>query len=541
MVTAMSIRRRPATFNTAIYIRLSQEDGDKAESNSVTNQKKLLLDYIEKHEDLVLYDIFIDDGYTGSSFERPDFQRMMQCVDKGQVNCIVVKDTSRFGRDNITMGLYFREFAQNGIRVLSYLDNWDSFGNQDNLMIDFKSLIHTQYVRDTSAKINATVLAKQQAGEFIGSFASYGYKKAPDNKNKLIIDEYPATIVKRIFDLYIKGHGKQSIARMLTNEGIESPSEYKKSNGDNYINPRRIGTTKWTYSTIDSILKKEIYTGKMVQGTKKNILFSNGKQLNIAREDYIVVPNTHEAIIDEDTWEKTQKLLEQRYIEPNLMENMNIFAGQLRCADCGQAMTKVSYPKAGGKEHRFCCGLYKRNGKDHCSQHMIPYEVLKGIVLADVRQLILSMESQLEELVKKQKSGDIDLEAIQLREVEKVKKELEKVARLKKDCYEDFKEDLISKGEYVSYREDYVTQEEKLIKRLKIMEAKLNVDHSLEISERPEVKRFLESKDIDSLSREVTLELIDCIKIHENQKVSIVYNLPEEIASLFSETYVVEK
>lgn len=538
MVATMHNRRKPVVFNTAIYIRLSQEDGDKIESNSVTNQKKLLLDYIKQHEDLVLYDVFVDDGYTGSSFDRPDFGRMMQCVNNGEINCIVVKDTSRFGRDNITVGLYFREFAQNRIRVLSYLDNWDSFKNQDNLMIDFKSLIHTQYVRDTSAKINATVFAKQQAGEFIGAFPSYGYKKDPNNKNKLIIDDYPATIVRRIFDLYIKGQGKQSIARTLTNEGIECPSTYKRSNGENYTNPNKIESTKWTYSTVDSMLKREIYTGKMVQGTKKNVLFSNGKQESIAREDYIVVPDTHEAIIDEDTWETAQKLLKQRYVEPDLVTNMNVFAGHLRCADCGQTMAKVSYPKAGGKEHRFCCGLYKRSGKDHCTQHMIPYEVLKGIVLEDVRQLILSMENQLEALVKKQKSGDIDLGEIQRREVDKIKKELEKTARRKKSCYEDYKEELISKEEYISYREDYAEQEEQLTKKLKSLEAKLAKEQPQEISERPEVKRFLENKDIKTLSREVVLEMIDCIKVHENQKISIAYNLPEEIANLFSETYV---
>jgi hypothetical protein len=405
-------------------------------------------------------------------------------------------------------------------------------------MIDFKSLIHTQYVRDASAKIRATVSAKQRAGEFIGAFASYGYKKDPTNKNKLVIDKYPSTIVKRIFTLYLKGMGKQAIARLLNQEAIPCPSEYKKANGDNYKNPRKLGsTTYWTYSTIDSILNKEIYTGKMVQGTKENVLFNKGKQNSVPKEEYIVVPDTHEAIIDQATWEKVQKLLTQRHRTPDLTTNMNVFAGHLKCADCGRAMAKLSYPKKAGIEYRFCCGNYKKNGKNYCSQHMIQYDILKGIVLEDIRQLILSMENQLEELIRKQKSGEIDLQKIQEREIDKVRSELGKIAKLKKECYEDFKEDLISKEEYISYREDYVKKEEKLELQLKSLESKLDKGKPIDIGKRPEVKKFLKNKNIETLSREIVIEMIDSVEIHENQKVSIIYNLPEEVATLFSPTY----
>jgi len=539
----MNNRKRPEIFNTAIYIRLSQDDGDKKESDSVTNQRSLLLDYIEEFEDIVLHDVFIDDGFTGSNFNRPNFQRMLKCIDSGEINCIVIKDLSRFGRDHITMGQYLgRDFPTKNVRVLSYLDNWDSLEQPYGLMMEIKNLLNTQYVRDTSAKIRAVISNKQKKGEFIGSSPSYGYKKDPRNKNKLIIDEYPSTIIRRIFNLFVEGYGKQRIAKILDSEGILCPSEYKKSIGSKYQNPKKLNsTTFWTYATIDSILRKEIYIGNMVQGTKETILFSDGKQQVIPRENHTIVCNTHEAIIDPNTWEKVQTLLTKNRRMPDLTKNNHVFKGYLKCADCGRAMAKSSHStKAEGKKYYFSCGGYKRIGKHICSMHKISYDVLQGIVLSDIKQLVLSMESQLEKLIKQQKPNESALQKVQEQELQKLKAELEKVAKLKKECYEDYKEELISKDEYVSYRRDYITKEEKLLLQINSLEAKLGNAQALDISEQPEVKKFLKNKSIDALSHEVVVEMISDIHIHEDQKVSITYNLSEEVAKLFSPTYTAE-
>ena len=288
-------------FNVAVYIRLSREDGDKEESDSVGNQRKLLTDYVAKKEDFILYDTYIDDGYSGTNFNRPSFQRMIADIQDGKVNCVVVKDLSRFGRDYIDTGRYLeRYFPDLGVRFISVTDSIDSMKQAYDMLLPIKNIFNEQYARDISKKIQATVKSKQKAGEFIGAFTSYGYKKSPVNKNKLVIDDYAASVVRRIFSLYIQGYGKQKIAKLLNAEGILCPAEYKKVNGENYKNCNRLeSTTYWSYSTINSILHREMYVGNMVQGTKHQRMRS--KQKKKPKEDWIIVENTHEPIIDKET------------------------------------------------------------------------------------------------------------------------------------------------------------------------------------------------------------------------------------------------
>ena len=230
-----------------------------------------------------------------------------------------------------------------------------------DMLLPIKNIFNEQYARDISKKIQATVKSKQKAGEFIGAFTSYGYKKSPVNKNKLVIDDYAADVVRRIFSLYIQGYGKQRIAKLLNAEGILCPAEYKKVNGENYKNCNRLeSTTYWSYSTINSILHREMYVGNMVQGTKHQRMRS--KQKKMPKEDWIIVENTHEPIIDKETWEKAQSLLKKRTRELDLETNKNIFAGFVKCGDCGRAMTKNMWRRAdGSKTYSLYCGTYKRS------------------------------------------------------------------------------------------------------------------------------------------------------------------------------------
>ena len=285
-------------FNVAVYIRLSREDGDKEESDSVGNQRRLLTEYIAKKEEFILYDIYIDDGYSGTNFNRPDFQRMITDIEEGKVNCVIVKDLSRFGRDYIDTGRYLeRYFPEVGVRFISVTDGIDSMKQTYDMLLPIKNIFNEQYARDISKKIQSTMKSKQKAGEFIGAFTSYGYKKSPVNKNKLVIDDYAASVVRRIFSLYIHGFGKQKIAKILNEEGILSPVEYKKFNCDNYRNAKCLGsTTYWSYSAVNSILHRQMYVGNMVQGTKHQSMRSRQKKM--PKEDWIIVENTHEPIID---------------------------------------------------------------------------------------------------------------------------------------------------------------------------------------------------------------------------------------------------
>lgn len=536
----MKLQKVLDLFNVAIYIRLSREDGDKEESDSVGNQRKLLAEYIAKKEDFILYDVYVDDGYSGTNFNRPSFQKMIADIEDGKVNCVVVKDLSRFGRDYIDTGRYLeRYFPEMGVRFISVTDSIDSMKQAYDMLLPIKNIFNEQYARDISKKIQATVKSKQKAGEFIGAFTSYGYKKSPVDKNKLVIDDYAADVVRRIFSLYIQGYGKQKIAKLLNAEGVLCPAEYKKVNGENYKNCNRLeSTTYWSYSTINSILHREMYVGNMVQGTKHQRMRS--KQKKMPKEEWIVVKNTHEPIIDKTTWEKAQTLLQKRTRELDLETNKNIFAGFVKCGDCGRAMAKNMWRRAdGSKTYSLYCGTYKRNGKQYCTPHTLPMVVLEDIVLGDLKAIVDNVDN-LKELVQSQSFTASKVKRIADTELSKIKAELERVKRLKKSIYEDYREELISKEEFLSYREDYLKKEELYSKQIEALEEKKNDNVTEDVFETPWLKRLLELKDIEALDRDIVVEMISEIKVYENRKIKITYNFGNELEHLFSSVYSVE-
>ena len=536
----MKLQKVLNLFNVAIYIRLSREDGDKEESDSVGNQRKLLTEYVAKKDDFILYDVYVDDGYSGTNFNRPSFQRMIADIEDGKVNCVVVKDLSRFGRDYIDTGRYLeRYFPELGVRFISVTDSIDSMKQAYDMLLPIKNIFNEQYARDISKKIQATVKSKQKAGEFIGAFTSYGYKKSPVDKNKLVIDDYAADVVRRIFSLYIQGYGKQRIAKLLNAEGILCPAEYKKVNGENYKNCNRLeSTTYWSYSTINSILHREMYVGNMVQGTKHQRMRS--KQKKMPKEEWIIVENTHEPIIDKATWEKAQSLLQKRTRELDLETNKNIFAGFVKCGDCGRAMTKNMWRRAdGSKTYSLYCGTYKRNGKQYCTPHTLPMAVLEDIVLGDLKAIVDSVDN-LKELVQSQSFTASKVKRIADTELSKIKAELERVKRLKKSIYEDYREELISKEEFLSYREVYLKKEELYSKQIEALEEKKKDNVTEDVFETPWLKRLLELKDIETLDRDIVVEMISEIKVYENRKIKITYNFGNELEHLFSSVYSVE-
>lgn len=536
----MALQKVLNLFNVAVYIRLSREDGDKEESDSVGNQRKLLTEYVNKKDEFILYDVYVDDGYTGTNFNRPDFQRMIADIEAGKVNCVVVKDLSRFGRDYIDTGRYLeRIFPELGVRFISVTDGIDSIKQAYDMLLPIKNIFNEQYARDISNKIQATVKSKQKAGDFIGAFTSYGYKKSPANKNKLIIDEYASDVVRRIFSLYIQGYGKQRIAKVLNAEGILCPAEYKKVMGLNYNNPNRLdSTTYWSYSTINSILHREMYVGNMVQGTKHQRMRSKQKKMD--KDSWIIVENTHEPIIDKETWEKAQSLLHKRTRELDLETNKNIFAGFVKCADCGRAMAKNMWRHAdGSKTYSLYCGTYKRNGKEFCTPHTLPMKVLEEIVLSDLKALVQNVDN-LKELVKSQQFTASKVKRITDTELSKMRSELERVKKLKQSVYEDYREELISKEEFLSYREDYLKKEELYSKQIKALEEKKKENVTEDVFETPWLKRLLELKDIEALDRDIVVEMISDIKVYENRKIKITYNFSNELEYLFSSVYSAE-
>jgi site-specific DNA recombinase len=529
----MSSNFHLSLFNTALYIRLSREDGDKEESDSVGNQRSLLTEYALSKGEFSLYQTYVDDGYTGTNFNRPAFQHMMADIEDGKVNCVIVKDLSRFGRDYIDTGQYLeRRFPALGVRFISISDNIDSIRQSYDLLLPIKNIFNEQYARDISAKIHTTMKSKQKAGEFIGAFSSYGYKKSPLNKNNLITDPYAAEIVRSIFSMFTQGFGKQQIANHLNREGILCPAEYKRVNGENYKNGNhQDGSALWSYSTINSILHKEIYIGNMVQGTKMQTMRSPQKK--IAQENWIIVEHTHDPIIDMNTWKLTKNLLHKRTRSPALAPAPNIFSGFIRCGDCGKTMVKNSWKKAdGSKSSTFYCGTYKRNGKDFCSPHALPQKILEEIIHEDLNK-ILQNSGDISKFIQKVILSTTECIPNSSHEMEKIKNNLDRIRKLKKSVYEDYKDELITKEEFLSYHKDYLKKESLYQRQIETL-SNNNTETSVNQTEFTSWSTYLtHNNDVLSLNREVITELIDQILVYEGHKIKIIYNFSNEANIIF--------
>ena len=281
-------------YRCAVYLRLSRSDGDQQESNSIKNQRALLNDYLGKHPELHKVDEYVDDGYSGTNFERPDFKRMMQDIENRKINCIIVKDLSRFGRNYIETGRYLeRIFPFMGVRFIAINDHYDSAEDNDDkgrILIPFNNLINDTYCRDISMRVRSHLDVKRKEGQFIGSFAGYGYQKDPKDKNHLIIDEYAAGIVQEIFKQKLNGMSSQRIASYLNKLGVLPPNEYKRANGFNYTCGFQAGLNqKWTVVSVNRILKNESYTGTLIQGKRRKINYKVKKSHDVGSENWIRV------------------------------------------------------------------------------------------------------------------------------------------------------------------------------------------------------------------------------------------------------------
>ena len=506
---------------TALYCRLSREDGDRMESDSIGNQRKLLESYIENHSELVMAACYADDGYTGTNFQRPAFQRMLLDIESGRIRCVLVKDLSRFGRDYIETGRYLeRWLPEHGVRFIAVTDNIDSVRGAYDMMMPLKNLFNTQYARDISQKVKSSLHAKQQRGEFIGAFASYGYCKDPQNHNRLVIDPPAAEVVRRIFTLFENGMGNIRIAKQLNEEGIPCPSEYKRLTGEKYRNNHRLETTTyWTYATIHRILQNEMYIGNMEQG-RDDRLQMHGKAKRKDRSQWTVVSDTHQPIIEKDQWQRVHALLHANTRTPDFQQNVSPFAGFLKCGDCGRAMVKTTWS---GKTF-YTCGSYKRYGASVCSKHYIAHDVVAKVVLDDLNRLLAAVENlrQLAQQGAAQRpSSDGD-------PPQKLEAALQRIQRRRQSAYEDYQDALISKEEFLRYRSDYDAQEQALQAQLDKLRGSVQ-DDPLSL---PWVKELLASGQLAELDRPTVAAAIREIRVYEGNRMEIDYLLPEGCRAL---------
>lgn len=447
------------SFLAADYLRLSSEDGDKAESDSIRNQRSLIQDFVKKHSDISLVEEYVDDGYSGANFERPAFQRMMEDVRNHKINCIIVKDLSRLGRNYIETGRYLEKiFPVLGVRFIAVNDHYDSADTKndtDQIIVPFKNLINDAYCRDISIKIRSQLDIKRKKGQFIGSYAGYGYFKDPNDKNHLVIDEYAAEIVRLIFHMKIEGFSADRIALKLNEMGVLTPMEYKRSCGFNYNSGFRSGNEpKWGASSVLRILKNELYVGTMVQGKSRKINYKVKVSREIEPENWIKVEGTHEPIITREMFDCVQNLMKLDTRTSPEKESIYVFSGLLRCGDCGQNMVRRSVRKNGKQYFYYHCSTFKSG--EGCSSHNISDVTLQKVVLNAIRNQIAlivkadAIIAQIENIPQQQfgiKVLDTQMKALGV--------EIQKYKDLKSNLYQDMIDGIITREEYRDIKQTF--------------------------------------------------------------------------------------
>ena len=381
---------------TALYCRLSQEDMMQGESNSIRNQRMILQKYAEDHGFRNI-EYYIDDGYSGANFNRPDFKRMMSDIESGKVATVIVKDQSRLGRDYLQTGMLMEiTFPQYDIRFIAINDGVDS-ANGISDFSGIKNYFNDFYARDTSKKIRAVQRAKGERGERVGTAIAYGYMKDPDDPKRLVPDKPAAEIVKRIFDMYTKGIGIRRICAILEAEKIDNASVYLfKTRGTRVGNPNLNAPYHWAQNTVRRILSNRIYCGDTVNFQTYSKSNKLKKRIKNAEEDMLIFENTHEAIIDRKTFDMVQKHFEGRK-RPDIQGEMDKYAGYLFCGECGSRLYLHRAFSIDPEKNFFQCGGYQTKGKSHCTAHYINENVVDTIVLADLKRVTEYARSRTEE------------------------------------------------------------------------------------------------------------------------------------------------
>lgn len=518
------------------YIRLSKEDinrgKDKDDSNSVTNQKALLDDYYQQHinEFESVEPPYVDDGYTGTDTNRDSFQKLLSDIYAKKVNCVIVKDLSRLSRNYTDAGSLIENlFVQMNVRFISLAESIDSYLNPDsisNLIVPITNVINDNFCYQTSKKIRQVFDMKRRNGEFIGGFAAYGYRKNPKDKNALIVDEEAAEIVKNIYEWFLDGMSKNAIVRNLNDHGILCPSEYKKSKGLNYQNPSGSERPLWGAKTVSDILKNRLYIGDMVQGRQRVKSYKIHTQEQVPENEWYIVENTHEPIIERPIFEKVQELLKRDTRTAPQKKKLYLFSGFLRCADCGKAMSRSQVK---GTVYYFC-RTYKDQSKTACTKHSIKHNRLEAAVLYAIQQqvyLAVHYANTLEYIstAPLQKSQSIRIEAL----IEAKEKERSKIMRYKQSIYQDWKDGEITHSDYRHMSEDYERQIAALGEVLKNLHAEREELQNGITAESPCLVVFKKFENIDKLTREVLVELVDHIKVHENGNISVKFKFADEL------------
>lgn len=512
------------TYRACIYTRLSRDDGDKPESDSIANQRALIRDYLKQHKEITIVSEHSDDGYSGVNFERPGFAEMMDEIREGKVDCVVVKDLSRFGRNYIEAGNYIEKvFPFMGVRFIAINDSYDSSdkSQSDSLVIPFKNLINDAYCKDISVKIRSQLEIKRKKGEYIGAFVVYGYVKDPEDHNRIIVDTYAAEVVRAIFRWKMAGMSQNRIADKLNSQGVLCPMEYKLSMGVKVQTNFRVHKqAKWSAVSVTRILTNELYTGVLLQGKSSTPNYKVKKRFDKEQSEWIRIENAHEAIITAGEFETVQELLgKDTRISPD-EEALYPLAGYVVCGDCGQNMVRKTIPRRGKKYVYYVCSTNK--AKKGCSSHSISENKLMDAVLHVIKEQIstvMRIEGLLEmaqSLPENQRNiFNYDAQIVKLQE------EIERNKGFRMKLYESLEEGMIDKDEYFIFKKNYSDKISLAEKNIQSLEAERDAAVEKNAADYSWVDAFKKYEGIKRVERQVVVNLISEIRVYEGNVVEI--------------------
>ncbi len=528
-------------FYAAMYLRLSRDDEDrdgqiKSESNSIRSQRELIKSFIREQEDIELYDSYVDDGFTGSNFDRPDFIRMMEDVEAGRVNCVIVKDLSRFGRDYIESGRYIQKvFPSLGVRFIAVTDHYDSLSadsGESNIVLPVKNFINDSYCRDISTKVKSQLNIKRKNGEYIAPFAVYGYRKAENNRNQLVIDEYAADIVRKIFEWKIEGYALTAIADRLNERGVLSPREYKKSLGMNFEGGfKGPEQSKWGAVAVKRILQNEVYIGNLVQGKTEKVNYKVKKCIEKAEADWDRVENTHEPIIYPEQFQVVQNLLQSDGRKNQ--DEINPYVGILFCADCKEQVVRRVNRYKNSKRVYYICST--KNRGEGCSRHSIEEETLKEIVESTIRKYAFRFIEQ-EQIFEGVKGNDVDFESIAGydKEIIRLKQEQDKYYQLCSGLYEDLKQGVITKEEFAKLQDEFEKKSNEVEVALHKQEELIKDIFQKGVLTVGRLKSFQNSLELEDIDRHTLCMLVKKIWIYENKRIEIEFYSSDRAEIMFN-------
>lgn len=504
-------------YSVAIYCRLSVDDGTNLESMSIASQKTMLTEYVKK-QGWKLADIYVDDGYSGVNFERPDFQRMIHDIEQGRINLVIVKDLSRLGRNYIMCGQYTEiYFPEKNVRFIALNDGIDTlYSNND--IAPFKNILNDMYAKDISVKVRSSLHAKARKGEFLAPYAPYGFFKSPEDKHILVINEEVAPHIRKMFELSASGVSTKKIAKILEEDGVLTPLDYRNFKKHNPADGTFQKKYTWDKAVVRGILRNPANAGHTLQCKKRVQSYRTKKIVPNSREDWVLVENTHTPIVEQELFDRVQKGLDSRVRFVRNTGEPQIFSKLFYCAECGRCMLhhdRTNHPKY------YSCGKYRENGAKACTSHHITYDNLCEIVLKDIQKHVKLVEEDEGKAIKEILSVKCSAEEKQLakakKELKQSKKRLEEMDARIKRVYEDNLSGKIPDDLFSVFITDYQREKQTLSGTVRTLE-----DEICTLQEnRTDVSRFVallkEYANITELDRQVLTALIDKIKISEDK------------------------